>query len=196
VEASVALLTKAFLGGVSSRNLSMTEERRQFEWQVMRHVDAAYNVARWYLRNDQDAEDAVQDSVLNAYKSFPKFKGADGKPWLLKIVRNRCLRHLDRQRKFPTVELDDNSGPTELFDPNDPESTLLRTIDAERVRAGIESLSDAYREVIVLREFEELSYSEIAEIIDIPIGTVMSRLARARAALASKLREEHMETPL
>src|SRR4051812_26127147 len=95
-------------GGVSSRNSAMTDERRQFEWQVMRHIDAAYNVARWYLKNDEDAEDAVQDSVLNAFKSFPKFKGTDGKPWLLKIVRNRCLRQLDRQRKFPTFDLDDD----------------------------------------------------------------------------------------
>jgi len=171
----------------------MRVDRRQFEWMVLRHLDAAYNVARWYLRNDQDAEDAVQDSVLNAYNAFAKFSGSDGKPWLLKIVRNNCIRRLQNQKRFSVEPLEDDTVLPSYTNPNDPEAQLIRSADAGFVRMAIAGLPEVYREVIVLREFEELSYAEIAEIAGVPLGTVMSRLARARTQLAAQLHSARSE---
>jgi len=172
----------------------MKDQRRQFEWVIMRHLEAAYNVARWYLRNEHDAEDIVQDSMLKAYQAFPKFRGVDGKPWLLKIVRNGCIRHLERQGRFKTDVLEEEGMSMESVGvQDDPEAQFLRALSNERVRLAIESLPSVYREVIVLREFEELSYAQISEIVGIPCGTVMSRLSRARVQLASALRAEQCE---
>ncbi|MDR3692009.1 MAG: sigma-70 family RNA polymerase sigma factor [Fimbriimonas sp.] len=172
----------------------MRDERRLFEWVVMRHLDAAYNLARWYMRNEHDAEDVVQDSMIKAYQAFPRFEGIDGKPWLLKIVRNGCVRQLERQGRYP-VETFDDEGTTgaSMGGHTDPEALFFQNLTNERVRHAIEAMPGVYREVVVLREFEDLSYSEIAAIINIPAGTVMSRLSRARAYLAKHLHEDVME---
>ena len=172
----------------------MRDDRRLFEWYVMRHLDAAYNLARWYLHNEHDAEDVVQDSMIKAYQAFSSFQGVDGKPWLFRIVRNGCFRHLERQGRHRAASLEDETLIVETVgDITDPEAQLIRSVSNEQVRNAVNDLPPIYREIIVLREFEELSYSEIAEIVSIPVGTVMSRLARARAHLAKSLRAEMME---
>lgn len=149
----------------------------------MRHLDAGFNLARWMLRNESDAEDIVQDSLLQAWKAFSQLQSQDGKPWFLKIVRNRCLQHL-RKRKIMFVELDEQ----EIV--QFPEANMIRSIDSERVHRAIALLPEYCREVLILREFEDMSYSEICQVVDVPIGTVMSRLSRARSMLAVSLVED------
>ncbi len=170
----------------------MDERRRRFEALMLPHLDAAYNLARWLTRNVHDADDIVQDAYLRAYRSFDGFRGEDAKPWLLAIVRNCHRSARERARAMIAVPLaaDDGTGPDRdeaagwpASAVEDPEAQAMRT-DAARALAGLlAALPETYREVLVLREFEELSYREIASIIDSPIGTVMSRLARARAML-------------
>jgi RNA polymerase sigma-70 factor (ECF subfamily) len=159
----------------------------EFEETVLPHLDAAYNLARWITRNDRDAEDVVQESFLRALRHFGSFKGGDARPWLLAIVRNTCYTWLKHNR-FPEEETigDDHEHP-HTEDVSDPETLLLRENDRQLVRNALRRLPKEFLEVIVLREFEELSYKEIAEVIQIPSGTVMSRLARARKRLAQIL---------
>lgn len=156
--------------------------RAAFESDVMRHLDAAYNLARWLARNEQDAEDVVQEAVLRAFRFFDGFRGGDAKVWLLAIVRNTFFT-MRAQAPAPGTldEFDEaiHSGEDE----EDPQAVLLRTVDAQTLRAALERLPAAFREVLVLRELEECSYKEIASITQLKIGTVMSRLARARARL-------------
>jgi RNA polymerase sigma factor (sigma-70 family) len=167
----------------------MRNERSLFQWHVLRHVDAGYDVAWWYLQNRSDAEDAVQEAVLQAYQGFDGFRGADGRPWFLQIVRNRCLRHLERKKRVSMSSLDDFE-----FEPvasgEDPEAALIKAAEADQIRTEIAALPEAFREVFVLKEFHDQSYAEIAQIVGIPTGTVMSRLSRARAMLAARLRAQ------
>ena len=158
-----------------------------FEETVVPHLDAAYNLARWLTRNDRDAEDVVQEAFLRALRHFRTFKGGDARPWLLAIVRNTCYTWLKHNR-FPQEEtiVDDNKHP-HTEDASDPEALLLRETDRRLLRSALRRLPKEFLEVIVLREFEELSYKQIAEVIQIPCGTVMSRLARARRRLAKIL---------
>lgn len=153
----------------------------------MRHMDAAYNLARWYLRNDADAQDAVQEAMIRAFKSFSAFRGEDAKPWVLQVVRNACLKRLCIRRQEPEPLLEEEQD--RLADARDPEGELLKSVDAEVVRAAIEALPPLLREAIVLREFEDMSYAEIAGVVCVAEGTVMSRLARARGRLAAELRK-------
>ena len=154
-----------------------------FEEIVLPHLDAAYNLARWLTRNDDDAHDVVQEAYLRAFKFFDSFHGTDGRAWLLAIVRNTCYTWLQHNRSPDhSVPLDDEIYEIESHDPN-PETLLLQNSDSQMVRAALEALPPEFREVLVLREFEELSYKEIARITDLPIGTVMSRLARGRKRL-------------
>ncbi len=157
-----------------------------FEETVVPHLDAAYNLARWLTRNDRDAEDVVQEAFLRALRHFHAFKGGDARPWLLAIVRNTCYTWL-KQNRFPEEEtIDDNTHP-HSEDASDPETLLLRETDRQLLRSALTRLPKEFLEVIVLREFEELSYKQIAEVMHIPSGTVMSRLARARKRLAQIL---------
>lgn len=165
----------------------MRSEREQFEWHVLRHADAAYGLARWLVGNDGDAEDVAQEAIMKAYQAFSKFRGTDGKAWLLTIVRNQSFRHLERRRARAVEPLEEDLL-VPIFEET-PEAALIRALDAERVRKAVEELPEAYREVIVLREFEDMSYAEIAGVIGSPPGTVMSRLSRARAMLAKSLAE-------
>jgi RNA polymerase sigma-70 factor (ECF subfamily) len=156
----------------------------RFEHEIMRHVDAAYNLSLWLLRNPHDAEDATQAALYKAFRAFGRMRGADAKPWLLAIVRNECLdllnarAHRNRSEHSAEDALDFAESPD-----SDPEEAAIQTLDTEAVLCAINMLPVEFREVVILREIEELSYREIASVIGKPVGTVMSRLARARTRL-------------
>jgi RNA polymerase sigma factor (sigma-70 family) len=164
----------------------MSKERNNlilFEQTILPHLDAAYNLARWIMGNDQDAEDMVQEAYLRAYQYFVGFQGGNSRAWLLTIVRNTCYTWLrqNRDHKF-TVELVDELPDSESPWIN-PETFLLLRSNTRLIRTALEKLPAEFRELIFLRELEGLSYKEIAGVAGVPIGTVMSRLARARQQL-------------
>jgi RNA polymerase sigma-70 factor (ECF subfamily) len=159
----------------------------RFEQVVLPHLDAAYNLARWLTRNDHDAEDVVQEAYLRAFQFFAGFHGTDGRAWLLAIVRNTCYTWLERNRpREPTMAFDEDqhSGAVTAAGPDTP---LLQKEERQLLDRALEELPAEYREVIVLRELEGLSYKEIAGVTGAPLGTVMSRLARARERLQQDL---------
>ena len=166
-----------------------------FNQAVLPHLDAAYNLARWLTRNDQDAEDIAQEACLRAFKYWRSFSGRDCRSWLLKIVRNTFYSWL-RQRSLQPVLTDDGETDDTADNIPDPESTLIQNADRDMLRAALEDLAVEFREAIVLRELEGLSYKEIADIAGVPIGTVMSRLARARKRLQSYLTKTASENCL
>jgi RNA polymerase sigma factor (sigma-70 family) len=160
-------------------------KRSRFELTVVPHFAAAYNLARWLTRNDHDAEDLVQESYLRAYRFFDGFHGTDGRAWILAIVRNACYTWLRENRRQP-LSLEDATAEAEDTRPN-PEALHLGEVDQRLLREAIEALPEEFREAIILRELEGLSYKEIGAIAGVPIGTVMSRLARARQRLEKML---------
>ena len=164
----------------------MDDRRRRFEAQALPHLDAAYNLARWLCRSPADAEDIVQDAMLRAFRAFDGFHGGDAKPWLLAIVRN-CWRNAgaDRKRRAQIALPQDEDGGLVSADP-DPEAVAMEASQSRKLDEVIALLPNEFREVLVLREMEDMSYREIAEITGAPIGTVMSRLARARTMLREK----------
>jgi len=166
-----------------------------FNQAVLPHLDAAYNLARWLTRNDQDAEDIAQEACLRAFKYWRGFSGRDCRSWLLKIVRNTFYSWL-RQRSVQPVLTDDGETDDTADNILDPESALIQNADRDMLRAALEDLAVEFREAIVLRELEGLSYKEIADIAGVPIGTVMSRLARARKRLQSYLTKSASENCL
>ncbi len=153
-----------------------------FEQSIVPHLNAAYNLARWLTRNSHDAEDLVQDAYLRAFRSFETFQGQDGKAWLLTVVRNTCFTWLKKKGDRPVVEFDEQMHSAADDAPN-AESVLLNQAALGSLNDCLEALPLEFRETIVLRELEELSYKEIADIVRVPVGTVMSRLARARKRL-------------
>jgi RNA polymerase sigma factor (sigma-70 family) len=158
-----------------------------FEELLLPHLNAAYSLARWLTRNDDDAQDVVQEAYLRAFRFFGGFHGSDGRAWLLMIVRNTCYTWLKQNRPPElTYEFDDNVHLKESQEP-DPEASQIRKTQNEIVMQAMEQLPLEFREVIVLRELEELSYKEISVLMEIPIGTVMSRLARARKRLQTSV---------
>jgi RNA polymerase sigma factor (sigma-70 family) len=172
-------------------------DRRRFETLVLPHLDAAYNLARWLLRDATAAEDAVQEASLRAFRYIDSLRGDDARAWLLGIVRNTCFTVLERRRSAPeVVEFDDAEFDAALgaveHDASDPAKQLeqrrLRTL----IDAAIRALSPPLREVIVLREFEDLDYAQIAQIAGVPVGTVMSRLSRAREKMRSVLTQSNL----
>jgi len=167
----------------------LPEETRavRFEQVVLPHLPAAYNLARWLVRTDQDAEDVVQEAYLRAFKFFDGYRGGESRSWLLTIVRNTCYSWLQRNRARELTDPIDDSHEEALIDFANPELRLLRQTDAQMVHEALAGLPLEFREVMVMREMEELSYKEIAAIADLPIGTVMSRLARGRKRLYSLL---------
>jgi RNA polymerase sigma-70 factor (ECF subfamily) len=166
-----------------------TEQLARFEQVVLPHLHAAYNLARWLTHNDDDAEDVVQESYLRALQFFAGFHGGDGRPWLLAIVRNTCYTWLERNRpRQPTATFDEDKHSGTDAVPG-PEAPLLRREERQQLRQALAELPPDFREVIVLRELEGLSYKEIAQITEAPLGTVMSRLARARERLHEALRK-------
>ncbi len=155
----------------------------RFEAVILPHMDAAYNLARWLTRNDHDAEDLVQESYLRAFKFFGSFHGANARGWLLTIVRNTCYTWFRENRAEElTTSFNEEIHSTEAH-PFDPQQLLLQRESSQLLKQALEELPLEFREVLVLRELEGLSYKEIAVIADIPPGTVMSRLARARTRL-------------
>jgi RNA polymerase sigma factor (sigma-70 family) len=146
------------------------------------HLDAAYNLARWLMRNEHDAEDMVQEAYLKAFRHQAGFRGDDGRAWLLAIVRNTCYDRLKQSGVRDSSAFDERIHSIGQSTTN-PETSLLDQEKTELLREALEVLSPEYREVLVLRELEELSYVEIASVTKIPIGTVMSRLSRARKQL-------------
>ena len=165
------------------------DKLKRFDQSIMPHMDAAYNLARWLAGNETDAQDIVQDAFLRAFKFFGGFRGGDSRSWLLRIVRN-CFYDWLRRQGHPefTTSFDEQAhGPP--TDAPSPDAVLLEKADKELVHQAIEALPMEQREVLVLRELEGLSYKEIAEMAELPIGTVMSRLARAREQLRHGLVE-------
>jgi RNA polymerase sigma factor (sigma-70 family) len=183
-------------GGVEKQEERLQKQNKlaSFEEAVLPHLDAAHNLARWLTRNDADADDVVQEAYLRAFKFFGGFHGADGRSWLLAIVRNTCYTWMQHNRSPElTVSLDDDVHEIESKDLN-PEALLLQSADAQMVRQALEDLPVEFREVLVLRELEEMSYRDIATITDLPLGTVMSRLARGRKRLQLALtNQKHAE---
>jgi RNA polymerase sigma-70 factor, ECF subfamily len=162
-----------------------SQERERFEECVLPHLDAAFNLARWILRDKSNAEDATQEAMLRAYRFFDGFRAGDARAWLLQIVRNCCYTWLKKNRPEEDVsEFDENTMPAEL---PTPEALAMASHDRDRVARALESLPAHFREILVLREFEGCSYKEIAAITSRPMGTVMSALARARQQLRETL---------
>jgi RNA polymerase sigma-70 factor (ECF subfamily) len=153
-----------------------------FEQMMVPHLDAAYNLARWLARNEQDAEDVVQEAYLRAFRFFDSFKGGDGKAWLLAVVRNTCLTWRRREHGMVKVPFDEEVHRSARHVPT-AESVLLEEANLGGLRDCLEALPDEFRGVLVMRELEEMPYKEIAEVTSLPIGTVMSRLSRARRRL-------------
>ena len=163
-------------------------KREGFEQTVLPHLDAAYNLARWLTRNDQDAQDVTQEACLRAFRFFDGYQGGNMRAWLLTIVRNTCYTWL-RQNRPPgsAVEFDEEIHSDQSTGGADPEFQALASADKETLRRALEELPDVFREALVLRELEGMSYKEIADVTSVSLGTVMSRLARGRTRLRESL---------
>ena len=166
------------------------EKARRFRDAALPHLDAVYTLARYLLRDAADAEDAVQECYLRALKHFDSYRGPAMKPWLFAILRNVCRAEFARRAGSPTAPIEDvpeDAAQTPLWHdaPETPEAQMLHRWDASTIRRLVEALAEPFRETFVLREIQELSYREIADVVGAPVGTVMSRLARARALLRS-----------
>ena len=168
----------------------MDDKRVRFEAQALPHLDAAYNLARWLTRSPTDADDIVQDAMMRAFRAFDDVKGGDVKPWLLAIVRN-CFFTATRKAKdrkvIPLIDERREADDADYVEEGpDPEAAAVHADQSRKLNGLISTLPQEFREVVVLREMEDLSYREIADIVGVPIGTVMSRLARGRALLKEK----------
>ena len=184
----IAVLQISHLGAAGNTKVPETARRERFEQTVLPHLDAAYNLARWLTRNDQDAQDVTQESFLRAFRFFDGYQGGNMRAWLLTIVRNTCYTWLHQNRAPSSDEVfDEEIHSAEFSGGASPEIQVLASADKETLRRALEELPDAFREVVVLREIEGMSYKEIADVASISIGTVMSRLARARARLRQSL---------
>lgn len=170
--------------------MKQDDKGRRFQETLLPHLSAAYNLARWLVRDAHDAEDIVQDAYLRALRFFEGFRGEDGRAWLLTIVRKRCYSWLRKRTTTENMaEFDEQlHSPDTGIKGGDPEVSLLRHDDAARLNQALASLPIEFREAIVLRELEDLSYKQIAAVTGMPIGTVMSRLARGRKMLLQRLR--------
>ena len=166
------------------------DKARRFRDAALPYLDDVYTLARYLLRNTGDAEDAVQECYLRALRHFDTFRGPAIKPWLFAILRNVCRAEFARRASSPTSPIDDapdTAEQTPLWHETQetPETQMLRRWDAETIKRLVTSLAEPFRETFVLREINNLSYREIADVAEVPVGTVMSRLARARAMLRS-----------
>jgi RNA polymerase sigma factor (sigma-70 family) len=169
------------------------EKSRRFQQMALPHLDAAYNLARWLSGNPNDADDIVQEAYLRAFRFFDTFRGDSARPWLFAIVRRTWYTEWRRRVSAQEVALfDDAQHGDETFEGwsrggEDPQTALIREEDVRLVHAALEKLPVEFREVLILRELEDMSYRDIAAIADLPVGTVMSRLARGRRRLAAAL---------
>ena len=183
--------------------MSDSSQRVQFERVVQPHLDAAYNLARWLTRNDHDAEDVTQEACTRAFRFIDSFHGGNAKTWLLTIVRRTCYTWLEKHRAGKNTTMFDEDlhsiGVSDLDGGNgsasgSPETLLLQNADLRRLGECLEQLPREFREAVVLRELEGMTYKEISAITDVPLGTVMSRLARGRGLLQQKLSGTNPET--
>jgi RNA polymerase sigma-70 factor (ECF subfamily) len=171
----------------------MEEEERgpdrsgSFEQVVLPHLDAAFNLARWLVRDAHDAEDIVQEAYLRAFKFFGGYQGGDARAWVLKIVRNTSYSFLQKNRPADLAEEFDEKIHTTTAEQPSAEAALLQSADSRMLREALDDLPVNYREVLVLRELEGMSYKEIADVMEVPIGTVMSGLSRGRSQLRDRL---------
>ena len=171
----------------NGKDLSVIDKRKQFEQIVLPHLDAAFNLARWLTGDDQDAQDVVQDATLRAFKFFDSYHGGNSRAWLLTIVRNTTYTWMRQNRQQSLLSLEED----EIEDTENAslEGSLLQAADSQQVRDALAALPVEFREVIILHDVEGLAYKEIALVINIPLGTVMSRLSRARSRLQQTLKE-------
>jgi len=177
--------------GLRAKETRLPDESKpvDFDRTFLPHMDAAYNLARWLVRDDHDAQDVVQEAYLRALRFAGGFRGGDPRAWILAIVRNTAFTWLKRNRGSDSpTEFDEKLHGASTED-SGLEADAVRKADGAMIRAALEELADEFREVIVMRDIEGLSYKEIADAADVPIGTVMSRLARARGKLARLLQE-------
>jgi RNA polymerase sigma factor (sigma-70 family) len=169
------------------RGNKLNSSRVSFETQVLPHLDATYRFARWLARSPEDAQDLVQEAMLRAYRGFDALRGSDAKAWLLTIVRNCHATALKQQRRRAQVPLPEEhdalDGQALISTALGPQEESIRRDQTLTLERLIERLPEDYREVLILREIEDMDYRAIAEITQVPLGTVMSRLARARSAL-------------
>jgi RNA polymerase sigma factor (sigma-70 family) len=163
------------------------DERGRFERAVLPHLDAAYNLARWLTRDEHAAEDVVQEAFLRAARFFAGFRGGDGRTWLLAVVRRASYDWLAKSRAWAAAASFDEDGHGPGDDSLNPEYLAVRNADRQLLREALEELPPEFREVVVLRELEGLSYQQIAAVTEVPLGTVMSRLSRARKQLQRRL---------
>jgi RNA polymerase sigma factor (sigma-70 family) len=182
------------VGGAVSR-LGGKDKLQRFEQAMLPHLDAAHNLARWLTRNEHDAQDMVQEAYLRAFKFFDGFRGVDARAWLLTTVRNTCYTWLEQNRRNQAATPFDEEIHHVDEDAFNPSAQALKSGDVELLKEALEQLPDEFREVIVLRDLEEMSYKQIAEVINAPLGTVMSRLARARSKLKQILCARLKERP-
>ena len=170
------------------------EERARFEQVVLPHLDAAFNLSRWLLRGRADAQDVAQDAMLRAFRFFGGFHGGDARAWILQIVRNTCYSWLEKHRPMElSTEFDEELHSESQAS---PEALAIASDERERLTRALEALPARAREVLVLRELEGCSYKEIAAITSMPMGTVMSALARARGRLQQLLTQTEVATKL
>jgi RNA polymerase sigma-70 factor (ECF subfamily) len=189
-------MTRGARGGAQrSRAYLESTELASFEAVILPHLDAAYTLARYLMRDPHDAEDAVQDACLRALRYFDTFRGGDARAWLLAIVRNRCLSLRDerRGRRDRSAVVFDEMLHSDETDAEPTDAATLRMATREALDDALRRLPEEFREVIVLRELQEMSYREISEITGVRIGTVMSRLSRARQRLQHALGRESAE---
>jgi RNA polymerase sigma-70 factor, ECF subfamily len=175
----------SFAGAYVVKNSATTSEPRLrlFEEVMLPHLNAAYNLARWLTRNEDDAQDVVQEAYLRAFRFFDSYRGGDGKSWLLEVVRNTCFTLQRREKRNMASVVFDEATHTPGVNPPNAEEALVEAGDRAILRNCIERLPDAFREILVMRELEEMSYRQIADVAGLPTGTVMSRLSRARKRL-------------
>jgi RNA polymerase sigma-70 factor (ECF subfamily) len=177
----------------------MDEKRARFEEQVLPHLDAAYRFARWLSRAPADADDVVQEAILRAFRGFDALRGSNVKAWLLAIVRNCHSTALKQQRQRAFVQLpeenDAQDGYAMTATTPDPENASIRRDEQRTLDRLIAALPEEHRTVLMLREIEEMDYRQIAQVTNVPIGTVMSRLARSRAALRARWLQETAGEP-
>jgi RNA polymerase sigma-70 factor (ECF subfamily) len=187
VESTAKIVKFAVVKNREEQDHSPKEELISFEKAMLPHMDAAHNLARWLLRNEQDAQDVVQEAYLRAFRSFGGFHGSNGRAWLLTIVRNTSYTLLKKNRTVDFSTPFDEEIHGDSHESVSPATILEHSEDAELIKEAIEELPAEFREILALRHQEGLSYKEIADIAQIPPGTVMSRLARARAKLKEYL---------
>ena len=176
---------------VSNSEIDQRGRLKVFEEVILPHLNAAYNLARWLTRNEQDAQDVVQEAYLRAFRFFDGYKGGDGKSWLLAVVRNTCFTCRRHEKRTINEPFDEMTHSSKVHAPNQ-EDTLVESAKMTTLRKCIETLPSGFREVLVMRELEEMSYRQISEVACLPVGTVMSRLSRARKRLEECANVEKM----